>query len=677
MKTYILYIATLLAAFALPATAQTDGINTKAIPDAPAMPYKLSLVTSGGNNGTVKVEDANAGGGITIAGSDTLVYGASGSGSDNPNATTVKLTVTPNAGYVVRKDYPKAYKTGNSNVALTLTDSKFSMPAHPVTVEIAYATPVTQVAAITLKAETATPEAVIALLPARIHITLANGHKDSLEVASPGGWSFKASGSTGDGMPTYDRTPGAVNRFTATLAADALPDTIDKGTVLTADGETYTAVVLVANQAEALKPADPDQSKDKGLVVSGGTGDNLNGKLDEEEIPFNGTIEETKVKSIEVDGTVKDAILTLKDVTVSGGDDPAAAKTEVQSGANLTLRLEGTNTLGTLTVGSGASLVLDKAKGAKLEVTTISNSGIFRDSTATVTAVADGIGKLSIEGDLTGGGSVTPNTKVTLTASCTDKAGITTFIWQKRNTDGSYTDTQKKDYDANGTPVETKSGEAFEGIKDSFEPATSSSGSTEYRCLIERTVTKTGEGSSEITATTLLSTQPAKVEVKSGGDPVIPATYYTVTLPALDGFTSNPTPGRHSVEGGNSFSFSLTPAEGSAAPAPIVTTSRGETIGPRESDGKYVISGIHEDITISFTSQPTANEVMATEGIRIQGVSGAVYIRTPQPITTAIYTLSGRPVKQLNLPAGDNRIGLPDGFYIISTGKFRQKVIVR
>ena len=45
MKAYIIYIATLLAALALPASGQTGSTDTKAAPDKPAMPYKLSLIS--------------------------------------------------------------------------------------------------------------------------------------------------------------------------------------------------------------------------------------------------------------------------------------------------------------------------------------------------------------------------------------------------------------------------------------------------------------------------------------------------------------------------------------------------------------------------------------------------------------------------------------------------------
>lgn len=682
MKAYILYIATLLAALALPLAAQTGVPVTKAVPDDPVMPYRLTTAITGSAHGEATLSTQSGTGAFAPLGEDSLAYGASpNGGKPNPNADSVKLAITPDAGYVIRDGYPKAYKTGDTESGVSLTPEAdedgarihaFRMPAHPVTVEIAYALPVEKVADITLKAPAAGEAEAIALLPAYIHVTLANGQKDSLAVASTGGWTFKASGVTGDGTSAYDIKPGAANRFTATLAA--LPDSIDKGTALSIAGETYTAEVRVANQAEALKPTAPD----KGLIILPGTGDNLNGKTGDEEVPFNGTIESAEVPSLEVNGEVKDVTLTLKDVTVSGGSDPEGSKTEVKSGADLTLRIEGTNNLGTLAIGTGATVVLDKAEGAKLEVTTVSNHGTFRDSTATITAVT-GHGALSISGTLSGGGSVTPNTAVALTASCSDKDGITTFIWQRRKADGSYTETQKNKYNDAGAPIQTRSGTAPDGgITDTYRFVTSTDGISEYRCLIERTVTTpAGEGGGEATtATTLLSTRPAKVEVRSGSDPE-PATSYTVTLPALEGFTSEPAPGQHSVEEGYDFSFALTPAAGNTAPAPIVTTSRGETIQPRPGDGLYVISRIYEDITVRFTSLPTANETINTEGIRIQGVSGAVHIQTPHPATATVYTLSGSPVKQLGLSAGDSRVELPAGIYIIRVGNESRKAIVR
>lgn len=675
MKAYIIYIATLLAALALPATAQNGGTGTKAAPDNPAMPYKLTTVTISGNNGTVEVKDAKEGGnGIITVENDTLVYGATGN-----NATTVKLAVTPNTGYTIRKGYPKAYKTGNSSSTITVTESKFAMPASPVTVEIAYAHQLDSIADITLKENKQTADEVIAILPRYVHIILAGGRKDSLPVSK---WTYEASKNNGSNDAhnnggsngEYNATDGAVNVFTFTL--EALPDSIDANGKLTdsSDGG-YTGTAQVANMALPLVPTETD----KGITISGGTGDNLNSNTDGNSAPkpFDGTIGNgtgTEVKSIKIDATVQDGTITLKGVTVSGSGTSGStdAKTEVVAGASVTIKVEGTNNLGNLTVASGGTLILDKADGASLETTSVTNSGTLIDSTATLTKVT-GDGALEIDANLSGGGSVTPNTAVTLTSTVNDRAGTTYFIWQQKQADGSYTDITTNEYNDQGE-IQTKT--TGTGIIDTYQPATTSVGKAEYRCLVKRVKTISGGG----TATTLLSTKSATVEVKSGGNPTPPVpvpTYYTVTLPAVEGFTTKPAAGNHTVEEGYNFSFSLTLPEGYTGDAPTVTTSRGETLTPRESDGKYVIRDVTENITVEIAGIPTANAEMTADDIRIECHAGSVHIHTPNPVATAIYTLTGHRFRQLSLPAGDNRIRLPQGAYIVVAGDKRQKLVVR
>lgn len=303
MKTYIIYIATLLAALALPANGQTGIPATKAAPDAPAMPYKLSTTVIGSAHGTLAVTDNEEGGdGLVIVGNDTLVYGAY-----NDNATTVKLTLTLKANYIPRSGYPKAYKTAGNTTPVALTPAgessaaetkvyTFRMPAYPVTVETAYALPVASVDTITLTATTADAEAVIALLPDYIPVTLANGHKDSLKVAS--GTARKSYRAEDNDGKAYDGGSGATNMFLYHLSA--LPDSLDEGNgVLGKIDNTLTALVPVVNKVQPLVPTDDDKGKD--LVISGG-GDHLNGGTGEgDQKPFDGTIEKATPPSLTID----------------------------------------------------------------------------------------------------------------------------------------------------------------------------------------------------------------------------------------------------------------------------------------------------------------------------------------------------------------------------------------
>ena len=692
MKAYIIYIATLLAALALPLAAQTGGNDTKAAPADPAMPYKLSLATTGGNNGTVTVEDNTPdGGGVTVAGNDTLVYGASG----GTNATTVKLTVMPNNGYVVRTGYPKAYKTGVTGTTVSITGSSspytFKMPGYPVTVEVAYAHLLSKIGDITLKESKQTAEEVIAILPQYVSIVLANGHKDSLAVSA---WNYDAADNNGnsnahnngntDNNGAYNKAEGAVNVFRFTLAA-ALPDSIaDANNLLTESDGNYTGKVKVANMAKPLVPTEDD--KDKGITISGGTGDNLNSSTDDTSspTPFDGTIGDgsgTKVKSIEVSGNVKDATLTLKGITVNGGTNGATdAKTEIKDGAEVTLKLEGSNTLGTLTVEKDASITLKLEAGATLNVTKIENAGTFIDSTATVTKV-EGTGALHIKADVNGGGSVMQNTPVNLTASTNEKAGTTTFIWQKKNTDGSYTDVQTNSYNGDGSPITTR---ATSGITDTYQPATATIGSTAYRCLIKRTTSDNGN-----TATTLLSTKGETVTVTPKSDPIpdpdpdpIPPTYYTVTLPAIEGATTDPAAGNYEVESWDNFGFFLTLDKDYDQSTPVVTTSDGETITPRTSDGKYIIKYIRSDLTVHITgivkNNPTANEDITAPGIRIWGSRGYLHVNQPTAGKVVLYTFGGALLQSAFLPAGDSQLAVPAGSYVgVAGGDNSFKVIIQ
>lgn len=655
MKAYIFYIATLLAALALPANGQTGSIATKAAPGAPAVPYKLSLVTTGNNNGTVAVEDNKPGGnGVITEGSDTLAYGASGS-----NATTVKLTVTPTTGYVVRKDYPKAYKTGDTGTTVTVNGTgssyTFSMPAYPTTVAIAYANQLkeqtTQV--ITLKEKTKDEAEALRQLPRYIHFTLTSGREDSLKVADTNGWKYDKNA---NGNKDYSPLTGAVHTFTFTLAA-ALPDSI-------IDAQTPLLTNLSANVTvvNLVQPLQPEETTGKDLVISSGTGENLNEGEGAAKRPFNGTIESTTVKGLEVKDDVKDAILTLKGVTVADGGSAGTTtiKGTANGGASLILKIEGSNNLGELKIEQNATLVLNKVGDASLGTTTISNAGTFRDSTATVTQVK-GDAALDINGNLAGGGTVEAGTPITLKATTNEGTGTITFTWQKKAANGSYTDIEgaTKTYN-DGTLTK-----AIAGITNEYQIAAATLGdAAEYRCLIQRTAN---------TATTLLSTQPAKVEVEGGDTPT-----YTVTLPAVEVFILTPGAGSYTVEEGNDFTFTLTPPAGyTGGNTPAVSTSRGETLTPGESDGTYLIRNVREDITVSIAFFPTGIDPVETGGIRVWSTPGTLHIRTTEPTSADIYTLTGSRIRQISLSSGDNQTTLPSGLYLLFAGKQYQKVIVR
>ena len=157
--------------------------------------------------------------------------------------------------------------------------------------------------------------------------------------------------------------------------------------------------------------------------------------------------------------------------------------------------------------------------------------------------------------------------------------------------------------------------------------------------------------------------------------------YYTVVLPAVEGVVTTPKAGNHTVEEGYSFSFSLKLDDGYSSSVPVVKAN-GKEIIPRQSDGKYVVRYVEEDIQITIDGivkdDPTANAIVEG-GNRIYAVRDVVYIDRLAPAEAQILTIGGRIVRNLHLSSGRNQItGLQPGVYVVrlSDGSCR-KVSVR
>lgn len=151
--------------------------------------------------------------------------------------------------------------------------------------------------------------------------------------------------------------------------------------------------------------------------------------------------------------------------------------------------------------------------------------------------------------------------------------------------------------------------------------------------------------------------------------PEIPdITYYTVTLPALEGASTQPGAGSYTVEEGTDFSFTLTLAEGYGQSVPIVSLSDGRTLAP-DSRNQYFISYIISDLTVSITGIrpdiPTGIASAESDGITIEAGTGCLRIRTPRPVSLQIVRTDGEP-SIVRVPAGDTLInGLPSGIYFV------------
>lgn len=134
MKQYTsLWLVCLLAVFSMTARAQ-EGIETKARPDYPALPFMLTFEAPAEGSASLSISAD----GETLTSPTTLHSG-----------TEVTITVTPADGYRMASGYPKVYRTGTPSETVPATfkpDASsgiaylytFTMPDFLVTVEVEY-----------------------------------------------------------------------------------------------------------------------------------------------------------------------------------------------------------------------------------------------------------------------------------------------------------------------------------------------------------------------------------------------------------------------------------------------------------------------------------------------------------------------------------------------------------
>ena len=173
-------------------------------------------------------------------------------------------------------------------------------------------------------------------------------------------------------------------------------------------------------------------------------------------------------------------------------------------------------------------------------------------------------------------------------------------------------------------------------------------------------------------------------DVDGGGDddsPTTPTVYHTVHLPSVEGATTDPVAGEYEVEAWSSFRFYLSIDKEYDLSTPVVTTSRGETISPRTSDGAYIIQYVRQPVDILIdgitkNSDPVSNETVTTDAVKIWATKGNLHISTATNQTVQVYNLIGLLVKQADIPSGDTLWQLPSGIYIVRIDNRQYKIIL-
>ena len=165
-----------------------------------------------------------------------------------------------------------------------------------------------------------------------------------------------------------------------------------------------------------------------------------------------------------------------------------------------------------------------------------------------------------------------------------------------------------------------------------------------------------------------------------------PTVYYTVTLPFVEGAVTDPVAGDYDVESWSTFRFYLTIDTAYNQSQPVVTTSRGETLQPRTSDGAYLLKYVRTDVEVFIDgiekNNPVANEPIraATPEPEIWSENACLCIRLSEGLPTSpvrIFTPEGRLLDSFRSTPGLNRRQLPTGIYIVRVGATVRKVAIR
>lgn len=473
---------------------------------------------------------------------------------------------------------------------------------------------------------------------------------------------FKADGN----QKTFASNFPTITSVKVKVGEDVQQDRNDKTTFSIAFGN-LTSFSDMANST--LRPVEqPD-----GITIIGE--DKYKDGKEAGEKPFSGTVT-GNVSTIKIDAVVTNNPVIILDKVKGETSTINVAAAGPDTGAEVTLALKGTNEVKEVSVGAGSTLTLTTVVGGGSFAAppTITNAGTFISETSLIKTVG-GNAPLNVTGEPTGK-EITANQSHTMTVVAAIPGTATditlSYQWQ------SYNKESKEWKDIRETSSTSQLRAEPVSSPTSANYATSAVGT--YRCAIT---------SQKDAVKTTLYTKAAEVTLKSDPgpgpgpdptpDPDPTPTKYSVTLPAVTGATTDPVAGVYQVDPGSDFAFSLTLGKDYDQSKPVVKNSRGETITPRTTDGKYVVTSVREDITIQITgimsNIPTG--IAGTEiGDRVWGAAGQLCIHTDSPKSVYVYNVRGQLQKVVDALNGDINVPLPAGNYIVVVGNKSYKVQV-
>ena len=336
MKQYTsLWLVCLLAVFSMTARAQ-EGIETKARPDYPALPFMLTFEAPAEGSASLSISAD----GETLTSPTTLHSG-----------TEVTITVTPADGYRMASGYPKVYRTGapdetvpatfkpdaSSGIAYLYT---FTMPDGDVTISV------TKNAKTYAVKQAETTNGKLEISPA----TAAEGATVTVKVTPDAGYALKENGlkvtyTDADGKEQTVEVKAGTEANTYTFAMPAYPVNVSaefvkeyKVTVADAantNGETKVSATAAVEGTEVtvtVKAADNYQLKADSLTYSYKSGEDTKTeklavtdgkatfKMPAADVKVDATFEAMPAKTYGITSDVTNGAATLSVKTAAMGD---------------------------------------------------------------------------------------------------------------------------------------------------------------------------------------------------------------------------------------------------------------------------------------------------------------------------------------------------------------------
>lgn len=336
----------------------------------------------------------------------------------------------------------------------------------------------------------------------------------------------------------------------------------------------------------------------------------------------------------------------------------------VAENQNYELTLNGDNDLATFIIEKDATATLKKGDSFKSLNATVYNGGKFIDETGTIQQVVDldGLNMLSITG-----------------YEMTDWNGYSLV---------AYSDFFFGDYEVSDSELEhlvngewkpyhnsvmrSAEGTPEGGASDSYECAYTYTGLEAGQYRIRVYAEKWTEGAEFGEANHAVTLYHHFTITEPEPEP----TYYSITLPSVEGATTSPAAGTYWEIEGSSFSFSLTLDPDYDQSQPIVKAN-GTEVTP-DANGTYTVSSIYEDITITIEgiteNTPTGNAEVEENDVKVWAADGQLHLSVPSTERVWIYAFNGNLIRSLDEVAGDITVNLNKGSYIIVVGEKRYKV---